>query len=182
MSSPRALAAPSPFARRAAALLAALALAAVYALAAGGGASGLYAFFVSPFASGYSFLSLVERTAPILACAAGASIALSSGAMNLGGEGQVAAGALASALVVGYLSGIGAPPLAAAAAAFLAAMTAGALLAWVSAAAESWSGADIMLTSFLLSQAAVIAVDWTVGTALREEGSNLLAMAPVPGP
>jgi len=163
------------------ALLAALALAGLYALAAGGfRSSALYAFFVSPFASPYAFFSLLERAAPMLVCAAGASIALRSGAMNLGGEGQVAFGALASALAIEFLSGLGTSPLLAQILAFIAAMAAGAFLAWISAAAEKWSGADIMLTSFLLSQAAVIAVDWAVGTALREEGSNLLAMAPVP--
>ncbi len=180
MKAPRALFDPSHALRRAAALSAALVLTALYALVASGfELSALYAFFVSPFASPYAFLSLLERAAPILACAAGASIALRSGAMNLGGEGQVAVGALASAIAIEYLSGLGSQPMLAALAAFVAAMLAGAFLAWISAAAEKWSGADIMLTSFLLSQAAVIAVDWAVGTALRDEASNLLAMAPI---
>jgi riboflavin transport system permease protein len=172
---------PRRIARRAVAVGSALALAAAYAAAASGDpGSALYAFFVSPFASRYAFWSLVERAAPMLACAAGACLALKAGAFNLGGEGQAAAGALASAVSTAWLARMGVPPPIAIAAAIAAAAAAGAALAWASAAAEEWSGADIMLTSFLVSQAAVIAADWTMGTALREEGSNLLAMARIP--
>jgi simple sugar transport system permease protein len=39
-----------------------------------------------------------------------------------------------------------------------------------------------MLTSFLLAQVAIIAVDWAVGGPLKDPGSNLLAMAPIPPP
>jgi simple sugar transport system permease protein len=157
-----------------------LAAAALYALLASGDPkAALYAFFASPFASAYAFWSLVERAAPILACAAGACLALKVGAFNLGAEGQAAVGVLASAVAVGAMERAGMPPMLAIAASAGAAALAGAALAWISAAAEEWSGADIMLTSFLLSQAALAAVDWAVGTALREEGSNLLAMPTV---
>jgi len=168
-------------ARRALALGSALVLAALYAAAASREPlKALYAFFASPFASGYAIFSLIEKAAPILACAAGACLALRAGAFNLGGEGQAAVGALASAVAIEAMTPTGASPVLAIAVALGAAALAGAVLAWLSAAAEEWSGADIMLTSFLLSQAAIAAVDWAVGTALREEGSNLLAMARVP--
>jgi ABC-type uncharacterized transport system permease subunit len=181
MKNRREMARRRPAPRRAIALCAALALAAAYAAAASGDPKeALYAFFVSPFASRYAFLAMVERAAPMLACAAGSCIALKAGAFNLGGEGQAAAGALASAIVIAVLGEAGLPPISAIAIACAAACAAGAALAWISAAAERWSGADLMLTSFLISQAAAISVDWAVGTALREEGSNLLAMARVP--
>jgi riboflavin transport system permease protein len=166
---------------RAVALLSALALAAIYAVAASGDpGTALFAYFAAPFAGSYSILAMVERAAPMLTSAAGACVALKAGAFNLGGEGQAAIGALASAIAIHALGDAGVPPAIAIAIAMAAAAAAGAALAWASAAAESWSGADLMLTSFLVSQAAVIVVDWTVGTALREEGSNLLAMASVP--
>jgi riboflavin transport system permease protein len=166
---------------RALAVLSALALAALYAIAASGDPpAALFAYFAAPFSSPYSIFAMIERAAPMLTCAAGACIALKAGAFNLGGEGQAAIGALASAVAIRALGDAGLPPAIAIALAMAAAAAAGAALAWASAAAESWSGADLMLTSFLVSQAAAIAVDWTVGTALREEGSNLLAMASVP--
>jgi ABC-type uncharacterized transport system permease subunit len=170
-----------PSARRIIAGGAALAIAALYAATASADpASALTAYFAAPFASSYSILAMIERAAPMLASAAGACVALKAGAFNLGGEGQAAVGALASAVVIGALSDSNMAPSAAIGLAMAAAAAAGAALAWASAAAESWSGADLMLTSFLVSQSAAIAVDWTVGTALREEGSNLLAMASVP--
>ncbi len=155
--------------------------AALYALIASGGSWGaLYAFFISPFSTRYALLSLIERSAPILVCAAGACIALKAGAFNLGGEGQAAVGALAAALTIQTVGTVGLPSGIVVFMALAAAVVSGAVLAWLSAAAETWSGADIMLTSFLISQGTVILADWCVGTAFRDELSNLLAMAAIP--
>lgn len=156
-------------------------LAALYALVASSeGAGALYAFFVSPFSSRYALLSMIERSAPILLCAVGACLALKAGAFNLGGEGQAAFGALAAAITIRITGTADLPSFLVVIMAMAAALISGAALAWVSAAAETWSGADIMLTSFLISQGTLVVVDWCVGTAFRDESSNLLAMTAVP--
>ncbi len=168
---------------RIAALSLALALAAAYAvLASSEPRRALAAFFIGPFSSPYTFFALLENAGPLLVCALGAAIAFRSGAFNLGGEGQAAVGCLASALVLRALGpspslepGLALPL------ALLGAAAAGAALASLSAFAESWSGAEILLTTFLLSQAALITVDWAIGGPFRDLGSNLLAMAPLPG-
>ena len=86
---------------RLAALAAALLFAAVYALVASANpGEALEAFFLGPFSSLYSFLALLESSAPLLACALGACIAFRAGAFNLGGEGQASVGTLATALAV----------------------------------------------------------------------------------
>jgi riboflavin transport system permease protein len=160
------------------ALGAALAFALLYALIASANpAEALSAFFLGPFSSAFAFYSLLESAAPLLACALGACIAFRAGAFNLGGEGQASVGTLAAALAAGALGRVdGLPAPAAIAASMAAAAVAGACLALLSAAAERRTGAQVMLTSFLLAQAAVIAVDWVIGGPLKDPASNLLAM------
>jgi ABC-type uncharacterized transport system permease subunit len=167
---------------RVAALAAAIVFAVVYALIASANPhEALSAFFVEPFSNLYSFLSLLESSAPLLACALGACIAFRAGAFNLGGEGQASVGTLAAALAISALDRAPSlPPAIAIAAAILAAAAAGAMLALLSSIAERYSGAEVMLTSFLMAQAAIIIVDWAIGGPLRDQGANLLSMAAVP--
>jgi ABC-type uncharacterized transport system permease subunit len=167
---------------RLAALAAAVAFAAFYAIIASADPrQALAAFFIGPFSSLYSFLSLLESTAPLLACALGACIAFRAGAFNLGGEGQASVGTLAAALVVAALSRApNLPPVFVIAAAIAAAAAAGAALALLSAIAERRTGAEVMLTSFLLAQAAIIAVDWAIGGPLKDPSANLLGMSAIP--
>jgi riboflavin transport system permease protein len=167
---------------RLAALSIAMLVAVLYALVASADPSmALKAFFIGPFANRYSFLAMLESSAPLLVCALGACIAFRAGAFNLGGEGQVAVGTLAAALAISALERIsGLPPIVCLAAAITAAAAAGAMLALLSSIAERYTGAEVMLTSFLLAQAAVIVVDWAIGGPLRDSGANLLGMPMVP--
>jgi riboflavin transport system permease protein len=163
------------------ALAAALVFAALYALVASSDPiSALSAFFVSPFASTYAFFSLLESAAPLLSCALGASIAFRAGQFNLGGEGQAALGTLAAALAASVFQPTsGLPPMLSITMILIAAAIAGALLALLSAIAERKTGAHVMLTSFLLAQAAIIVVDWAIAGPLKDPSSNLLGMAVV---
>jgi riboflavin transport system permease protein len=167
---------------RLAALGAALAFAALYALAASREPrDALSAFFLGPFANSYTFLAMLESSAPLLACTLGACIAFRAGAFNLGGEGQASLGCLAAALAVAVLEKApGLPPAIAIAAIVATAAAAGAGLALLSAIAERRTGAQVMLTSFLFAQAAIIAVDWSLGGPLKDPSSSLLGMAAVP--
>ena len=167
---------------RLAALTAAVLVAVLYTFVASADpVMALKAFFIGPFANRYSLLAMLESAAPLLVCALGACIAFRAGAFNLGGEGQAAVGTLASALASSALERIpGLPPIACIAASIMAAAAAGAMLALLSSIAERYTGAEVMLTSFLLAQAAIIAVDWAIGGPLRDSGANLLGMAMVP--
>jgi simple sugar transport system permease protein len=160
----------------------AIVLAAAYALfASAEPVQALRATFLGPFSSAYALLAMLESTAPLLVCALGACIAFRAGAFNLGGEGQASVGTLASALAISVLERAeGLPPGLVIAMALLAAALAGAALAMLSSLAERYTGAEVMLTSFLLAQAALIAVDWAIGGPLRDAGSNLLGMPIVP--
>jgi simple sugar transport system permease protein len=167
---------------RLAALGVAVVVAVLYALVASADPrQALGAFFLGPFSNTYSFFSMLESSAPLLACALGACIAFRAGAFNLGGEGQASVGTLAAALAVAAMDrSPGLPPALVIVAAVAAAAAAGAGLALLSAIAERRTGAEVMLTSFLLAQAAVIVVDWAIGGPLKDPGANLLAMAAVP--
>jgi len=162
------------------ALASSLAFAAIYALVASSDPMGaLYAFFVSPFASSYAFYSLLESSASLLCCALGACLAFRAGAFNLGGEGQAAVGTLAAALVALACTGGGLSGAPAISAAIVAAAIAGGALALFSAVAEEKAGAQVMLTSFLFGQAAIIGVNWAVGGPLKDPSANLLGMAAI---
>jgi simple sugar transport system permease protein len=162
------------------ALGAAILIAIIYAFVASSDPrEAMKAFFLSPFSSDYTFFSMLEYSGPLLICALGACVAFRAGAFNLGGEGQVSVGTLAAALAAGISSRLGLDPGLGIAFSILTAAAAGAFLAYLSAIAELKTGAQVMLTSFLVSQTALIVVDWAVGGPLREEGSNLLGMAPI---
>ena len=60
--------------------------------------AALSAFFLSPFASARSLLSMLELASPLALCAVGVLLSFRAGHYALGGEGQVYAGALGAAL------------------------------------------------------------------------------------
>jgi simple sugar transport system permease protein len=141
----------------------------------------LAAFAGGPFSSVYALSSLLSAAAPLLVASLGAAVAFRAGRFNLGGEGQAAVGAFSAALVLRAATGPEGeallPPLGAIPLALLAAAAAGAALSLLSALAELLTGAEVLLTSFLLGQAASISVDWAVAGPLRDASSNLLAMS-----
>jgi len=141
-------------------------------------AASLSAFFFAPLSDPWRFAALLESMAPLLVAGLGAGVAFRAGIFNLGGEGQAAAGFLVGSLFLSKVGGLTA--LLALPAAFLVAATAGALIAGLSGFAERRLGASVLLTSFLLSQAVLVAVDWAVAGPFRDHASNLLGMASLP--
>lgn len=136
---------------------------------------GLRAFFVVPFLSRNVFLSMVESAAPLGLCALGALAAFRAGHFSLGGEGQAYSGALAAAMAgaagLGGILGLGT--------ALLAGVAAGVLVAMLPALGKRFAEADVLLTSFLVSYAVVLGVDWAIAGPLRDVTNNLVALPPV---
>jgi ABC-type uncharacterized transport system permease subunit len=136
---------------------------------------GLRAFFVLPFLSRNVFLSMLEGAAPLGLCALGAVSAFRAGHFSLGGEGQAYSGAMAAALAgaagISGISGLGT--------ALLAGTLAGVLVALLPALGKRFADADVLLTSFLLSYAVVLATDWAIAGPLRDVTNNLVALPPV---
>ncbi|HUX41223.1 MAG TPA: hypothetical protein VMV83_08685 [Rectinemataceae bacterium] len=161
------------------AVLAALGFAVVEALIGSRDPAGaLSAFFLAPVSDPWRLASLLGAMGPLLVAGLGAAVAFRAGIFNLGGEGQAAIGFFAGSLFLSRVEGLS--PFLALPSAFLIASLAGALLAFASAIAERRLGASVLLSSFLLSQAVIIVIDWAVAGPFRDPASNLLGMRPLP--
>jgi simple sugar transport system permease protein len=136
--------------------------------------AALRAFFLVPFLSNSAFFSMLELSAPLALCALGVVVSFRAGHYSLGGEGQAYAGAMAAASV-GYFGFLGLGP-AATITALLAGVLAGAMVAALPAAGRRFAGADVLLTSILVSQGVIFTVDWVIGGPLRDTTSNLVGM------
>jgi simple sugar transport system permease protein len=142
-------------------------------------AGALKAFFVGPFSSGLAWGNLLNQALLLTLTGLAAALAFGAGTFNLGGEGQTYTGglaALAAALVlpvawgpVGTVAALGTGALA------------GALLGGLSGWLKVKFDADEMITTFLLSAAAVPLVDALMtGKALGAPESMLIQSRPAP--
>lgn len=141
-------------------------------------AAALRAFFVAPFGSRGAFLSTIELAAPLAVCALGVIVSFRAGHYSLGGEGQAYAGSFAAALTAPVLYDVLGP--AAAPMAIVVGAMAGAIVATPPAMGRRFAGADVLLTSILVSQGVIFTVDWAIGGPFRDVSSNLVAMEALP--
>lgn len=152
----------------------ALLLYAVYGLIFSHDAGNALLFFLrGPLVDPSSFLTFLERLAPLTLAALGVMLAFKAGLFNLGGEGQVYAGAVCSVLFATAFPSM--PPVIAPALGLLAGAFGGALITAPSAVAGIRRGADVLLSTFLISQAGMLIVDWLVASPLRDRSSNIVA-------
>lgn len=133
-------------------------------------------FFAAPLSSAYFLGNLAAASVPLIVAGLGTAVAFSSKNFNLGGEGQIYAGALAATLAALALGGPENPGILSVFAlrlgAFLAAMAAGALLGGFSGMLKRRLGVDELISSFLVSSAVVLAVDYLVTGPFQDPGSN----------
>jgi simple sugar transport system permease protein len=140
----------------------------------------LAAFFAKPFSSWWYLGNMLNLAGLLILAGTGAAFALRAGTFNLGGEAQIYAPALVTALLLAPVdpsgAAVAAPPAAIAlAGAASAAMLCGALLAAVPGIIRAALGASELLTSFLLSAAVTPILDYLVSGPLRDPGKNLLS-------
>lgn len=140
----------------------------------------LYAFFAAPLSSRSAVLAMFERAAPLSLCALGTLVAFKAGHFSLGGEGQVYAGALSAALAATSWPSFTGPW--ATALALAAGVLGGMLVAAPPALGNRLSGADVLLSSMLVSQGTVFVIDWLIAGPLRDTSANLIALPAIPGP
>ena len=112
--------------------------------------------------------SLVFAT-PRLLVALGAAVAIRSGVFNLGGEGQLLMGAVGATLVAAHVGPMLAP--AHILLAIVAAAVFGGLWAAIAALLQIWRGANVLITSLLLSFVAAFFVQYLVQGPLQQPGS-----------
>jgi len=139
----------------------------------------LFFFFVGPFTNTYYLGNMLNVAVPLVFTGLGISIAFKSAVFNLGGEGQIYAGGLAATAVCLAL------PAANSVLGGLAALAGAVLLSGTIAGLSGllrmkWN-TDEMISSFLLSAAVVLVVNYFITGPLDDPQNNLqatLAIAP----
>jgi riboflavin transport system permease protein len=132
----------------------------------------LYHFFIGPFTNAYYLGNMLNAAVPLVFTGIGIALAFRSSVFNLGGEGQVYAGGLAAtavclALPLGSGPAVGILSIACAAAA-------SAALAGLSGFFRMKWNADEMISSFLLSAAVILIVNYFITGPLDDPNNNLL--------
>lgn len=158
-----------------------LALGAVAVIAAGEDPVTAYAALVAgAVGSGGNLAATILRAVPIAVAGVGIAVALRAGALNLGGEGQMIAGGLASA--VAALATAGAPAPFGLVAALAAGCLAGAGWALLPAILETRLEVPILITTLLLNYIAALFAAWVVTYPLRDPtaGAAVAATAMIP--
>jgi simple sugar transport system permease protein len=130
----------------------------------------LFFFFFGPFRNLYSFGNMLNSAVPLILGGLGISIAMQTGSLNLGGEGQIYSGAFVATIValslgsLGFLGGF----LALLAGAFCA----GAVAALSGLCKARWNTNEL-ITSFLLSNALILIVNYLVNGPFLDPETNL---------
>jgi simple sugar transport system permease protein len=137
----------------------------------------MYYFFVGPFANNYYLGNMLNVAVPLVFTGLGIAIAFKSSVFNLGGEGQVYVGGLASTAVClalptanGFIGGI---------LAILAAVVVSGAIAGLSGFVKMKWNADEMISSFLLSYALIFIVNHFVTGPLHDPKNNMLVTLPI---
>jgi len=142
----------------------------------------IQSFFTRPFSSWWYIGNTLNMAGLLIFAAVGSSLALRGGTFNLGGEAQIYASALVTAVI---LSGSAAsssatlPPLIILTLALTAAAFTGALLAFIPGILKAGLNCSELLASFLLSAAVVPVVDYLIAGPFRDKTGNLIATAAI---
>lgn len=141
-------------------------------------------FISLPFSSIWYTGNLLNKMSLFLIASSGSVFALKSGSFNLGGEVQLYAPALLSAVLLSSPFALSLTPYSLTSFLFfssvlLAACLLGALLSGFSGFLHARYGTSELLTSFLLSQALLPVLDYLISGPLRDKGKNLLATKPI---
>jgi simple sugar transport system permease protein len=130
----------------------------------------LFFFFFGPFRNLYNFGNMLNSAIPLIFGALGISIAMKAGSLNLGGEGQLYAGAFTATITALSLARLGPPG-------GVIALMAGAFAAGAAAALSGfckarWNTSEL-ISSFLLSNALTLIVNYLVNGPFLDPETNL---------
>ena len=137
----------------------------------------LYFFFAGPFLNTFSFGNMINNAIPLILGGLGVSIAMQTGNLNLGGEGQIYSGALVATITATALAPLG--YIGALLAVFAGAFFSGTLAA-VSGFCKAWWNTNELITSFLLSHAVILIVNYLVNGPFLDTETNLQATGRIP--
>jgi len=132
----------------------------------------LFFFFIGPFINIFSFANMLNAVTPLIFGGLAVTIAMKTGNLNLGGEGQVYFGAFITTITALALSSLGA-------AAALIAVIAGSLCSGILAALCGFCKAkwktNELITTFLLSCAVIPIVNYFITGPFMDPYTSLLS-------
>lgn len=140
-------------------------------------AATIMTFLTGPWSNRFALGNMLARACLLAITGSGVVVAFRAGVFNLGGEGQTYLGAI---VVTAVLTNPDVPAAAALPVALVAATGATALLAGLSGYLRHTTGADELITSFLLAAAVLPVGDYLILGPLRDHSSNLLATRMIP--
>jgi simple sugar transport system permease protein len=152
--------------------------AALVLLLGGDGARPLAAFFLGPLRNRYAFGNMLNSAVPLIFGGLGVSVALRGGAFNLGGEGQVYAGAFVTAIAAAALEPLG--PAGAALALLAGTVSAGAA-AGLSGLLLAKYRAGELITSFLISSVLILFINYGITGPFADSASSLQTTRKIAG-
>jgi simple sugar transport system permease protein len=138
----------------------------------------LWYFFLGPFGNLYVFGNMLNSAVPLIFGGLGVSIAMRTNSFNLGGEGQIYAGAFVTTITALALESLG---FAGALAALLAGTVFAGLVASVSGFCRARWNTSELITSFLLSNVLILVTDYLVTGPFLDPATNLLSTRKVAG-
>jgi general nucleoside transport system permease protein len=157
-----------------AAIALAIALGAVVILVAGESIPTAYAELVrGAVGNPGNLATTVIRSIPIVVAGIGIGVAFRAGALNLGAEGQMVIGALATAVAANSLPGL--PPVVAPVVALVAGCLGGAAWAFVPGLLDVRLGVPMLITTLLLNYVGALFASWAVTYPLRDLAAGGIA-------
>jgi simple sugar transport system permease protein len=131
-------------------------------------------FFLAPWSSPWFIGNTLDGASLLAIAALGIALSFRAGTFNLGGEGQVYLGGLAASLILLHFKSLEGPGALLFAA--LIAILVGALMAAISGFLKVLTGADELITSFLIAASLSPVADYLISGPLRDPESSLLAL------
>jgi len=137
----------------------------------------IYYFLIGPFINKYYFGNMLNSAIPLIFTGLGIAVAFRASMFNLGGEGQVYAGGLAATVVCLALPFAGAPV--GIFLALLSAILVGGVIGGLSGFFKMKWDTDELISSFLLSAALILIINYFITGILNDPNSNLLTTPPI---
>ena len=138
----------------------------------------LFYFFTSPFSTPFFFGNMLNTAGHLIIASLGVTLVFKTGMFNLGGEGQIYAGAFTAAAVSLVLSGLSAPF--AIILILAAGSAAGAGAGFISGYLKNKWNTNELISSFLLSSALIHIINYFITGPMADSGSYLITTKALP--
>ncbi len=132
----------------------------------------IYYFFIGPFTRAYYLGNMLNQSIGLMFTGLGIAVAFKSSTFNLGGEGQAYSGAIVATVIMLALPNM--PGFVGGTAAIVAAILMGAFIAGLSGFFGMKWGTDQLISSFLLSAAVILIINYLVTGPLDDPTNSML--------